>query len=136
NKTDLVGPLASFQATAFNKAEVRQLLITINNAGKDAGLKEGNLDATFDKWWPDLEEKVDAILSAEQPPEEPHRSERDLLEEAVTNTRTLLREFQALPLPWQSFMMPEIRTAAEELRSQQRSSGLGGILGGLTAKSE
>jgi TIR domain len=40
DKTDLEGPLASFQATAFNKAEVRQLLITINNAAKEAALKE------------------------------------------------------------------------------------------------
>jgi hypothetical protein len=33
DKTDLVGPLAKFQATAFDKAEFRQLLTTINNAG-------------------------------------------------------------------------------------------------------
>jgi len=135
-KTDLVGPLASFQATAFNKVEVRQLLTTINNAAKEAALIERSLDAAFNMWWPELERNVEAILSAAEPPEEPHRSERDLLEEAVTNTRTLLREFQALPPPWQSFMMPEIRSAAEELRSQQRSSGLGAILGGLTPKSE
>lgn len=37
-KTDLVGPLASFQAIEFNRAEVRQLLTTINNAAKEAAL--------------------------------------------------------------------------------------------------
>jgi hypothetical protein len=36
-KTDLVGPLASFMATEFNRAEVRQLLTTINNAAKEWG---------------------------------------------------------------------------------------------------
>src|SRR5262245_11670843 len=96
NKTDLVGPLASFQATAFNKTEVRQLLITINNAAKDTGLPERNLNATFDKWWPDLEEKVGAILSAEQPSEGPHRTDSDLLRENLELTRSLVVEHQKL----------------------------------------
>src|SRR5262245_39475153 len=47
NKTDLVGPLASFQATAFNKTEVHQLLTTINNAGKDAALTETKLECSL-----------------------------------------------------------------------------------------
>jgi TIR domain len=89
NKTDLVGPLASFQAIAFDRTEVRQLLTTINNAAKEAGLKERSLDEAFEMWWPKLVEKVEAISST-QPPTEPHRSERDLLEEAVSNTRALL----------------------------------------------
>src|SRR5262249_4619623 len=138
NKTDLVGPLASFQATAFNKVEVRQLLTTINNAGKDAALTETSLDAAFNMWWPELEKKITAILSAEQPPEGPHRSERDLLEEAVTNTRTLLREFQAIP-PWQRFPMapPEVAATVEALRKTgDISQVLLGGLGGLTAKPE
>ena len=42
-KTDLVGPLASFMATEFNRAEVRQLLTTINNAAKEWGQARGDL---------------------------------------------------------------------------------------------
>src|SRR5262245_26261615 len=142
NKTDLVGPLASFQATAFNKTEVRQLLTTINNAGKDAALTETSLNAAFNMWWPELEKKVGAILSAEQPPEGPHRSERDLLEEAVTNTRTLLREFQAIP-PWQRHNVPDYVGVAREALRQAREpwppakETLDEIMkSGLTAKSE
>jgi TIR domain len=105
-KTDLVGPLASFQAIEFNRAEVRQLLTTINNAAaKEVALTERGLDAAFDMWWPDLEKKVAAISSAAQLPTEPRRSERDLLEEVVSNTRSLIRELQALP-PWQRFTPP------------------------------
>jgi hypothetical protein len=103
-KTDLVGPLASFQAIAFNRTEVRQLLTTINKEAKEAGLKERSLDETFDMWWPALEKKVEAIPATAQPPSGPHRTDRDLLEEVVTNTRTLVRELQALP-PWQRFTM-------------------------------
>ena len=97
----LVGPLKGFQAIAFNKADVRQLLGTINKAAKEAGLPERTLDEAFNKWWDDLEEKVQAILST-QPPSEPHRSGEDLLEEAVSNTRAILRELQA-PRPLQVF---------------------------------
>jgi hypothetical protein len=101
-KTDLVGPLASFQATEFNRTEVRQLLTTINNAAaKEVALPEQRLDAAFDVWWDKLKEKVEAISSA-QPPSEPQRSERDLLEEAVSNTRAILRELQ-VPRPLQVF---------------------------------
>ena len=44
DKTDPVGPLASFQAIAFDRTEVRQLLTTINNAAKEAGLKKASAD--------------------------------------------------------------------------------------------
>src|SRR5260370_39847779 len=78
-KTDLVGPLANFQAIDFNREEVRQLLITINKAGKDAALAERNLDDAFDMWWLRLEEKIEAVSSAAQQPSGPHRSLEDLL---------------------------------------------------------
>jgi hypothetical protein len=64
-------------------------------------LGERTLDEAFNKWWDDLEEKVQAILST-QPPTEPQRSAEDLLEEAVSNTRAILRELQA-PRPLQVF---------------------------------
>jgi hypothetical protein len=136
-KTDLVGPLASFQAIEFNKAEVRQLLATINNAAKDAALKERSLNEAFDKWWPDLEQKVADISSAAQPPSEPQRNERDLLEEAVENTRTLIRELQGLP-PWQRH--PQIEGIVRALQRPQQSAEPSHtpqrILGELTQKSE
>ena len=102
NKTDLVGPLASFQITDFNETEVRQLLTTINNAAKEAGLSERSLDAAFEKWWPDLEEKVQGIPFAQPTTSVTHRSPEDLLEEVVNNTRAIIRELQGLP-PWLRF---------------------------------
>jgi hypothetical protein len=97
--TDLKGPLARFQAIAFNKTEVRQLLTTINNAApKEVAVAEKTLDASFNKWWSDLEQAVQAISStAQQPTSRPHRSAEDLLEEVVSNTRTILRELGQAP---------------------------------------
>src|SRR5262245_41212655 len=51
-KADLEGPLTSFQSTAFNKAEIRQLLMTINNAAKEAAMPERSLEEAFEMWWP------------------------------------------------------------------------------------
>jgi hypothetical protein len=116
----------SSNAIAFSaKTEVRQLLTTINNAAKEAALKDQNLDVAFEKWWPDLEEKVQAISSAAQPPTRAHRSERDLLEEVVENTRTLVRELQALP-PWQRFAIdPQVEATVQALlRGHKRVPGL------------
>jgi hypothetical protein len=130
-KTDLVGPLANFQAIEFNKAEVHQLVATINNAAKDAALNERSLNEAFDKWWPDLEQKVEAISSAAQPSSEPQRTQRDLLEEAVENTRTLIRELQGLP-PWQRH--PQIVRALQ--RSAETWPAAQGLLDEITQKSE
>jgi hypothetical protein len=105
------------------------------------------LDEAFGKWWPDLEQKVEAISSAVQQPSGPHRSVEDLLEEAVSNTRSILRELQSptLPPPWQRLALtnPEVVHTVEALlrRPTPQGQGLGqGLLdeyGGLTVpKSE
>jgi hypothetical protein len=151
SKTDLVGPLKMFQAIEFNNAEVRQLLATINKAAKEVGLPDRNLDAAFNMWWPKLEERVEEISSAVQPPSEPLRSERDLLEEIVENTRSLIRELQPL-LPWQRFAQinPENVATVAALLRRDKPTGLGqgilyeadkpttglGTLGDVTSKSE
>jgi len=137
--TDLVGPLKGFQAIAFNKADVRQLLGTINKAAKEAGLAERSLDEAFEMWWPRLEEKVRTISSAAQQPTEPHRSVDDLLEEAVSNTRAILRELQA-PRPLQVFAPNrEMEALARALKKQPGLGSMEGIaaaIAELTAKSE
>jgi hypothetical protein len=139
NTTDLVGPLTTFQATVFNKDEVRQLLTTINNAApKEVALTDRHLGEAFDMWWPRLEQKVTAITSAAPLPSGPHRSERDLLEEIVENTRNLIRELQPL-LPWQRFAQinPEnVAMVAALLRRGSNATPQGGILPDVTAKSE
>ena len=94
-KSDITGPLAKFQATDFNEVEVHQLLKTINKAAEKP-LTEQRLDVAFKKWWPDLEEKVQAISSAEPTKAVTHRNAEDLLEEVVENTRAIIRELHTL----------------------------------------
>jgi hypothetical protein len=97
-------------------------------------LKERSLDEAFEMWWPKLEERVKAISST-QPPTEPHRSEKELLEEVVLNTRTLIRELQA-PRPLQVFA-PNREMEAYVRALMKTRRGLGGaVLAGDEAKAE
>ena len=84
---DIEGPLKQFQCTAFEKADVKQLITTINGRLQDGKLAQKTLETVFEKWWPDLLEKVSTILDKEDAPAEPIRSDRELLEEVLLLTR-------------------------------------------------
>src|SRR5262249_15792709 len=126
-KTDLVGPLAGFQAIEFNKVEVRQLLTTINNAAKEAALPDRSVDVAFDKWWPDLEKKVAAISSTAHQPSGPQRTVDDLLRENLELTRSLVGEHQKLT---QVLIMGGLTDVEAVVRALLRRGQL--VMGGLT----
>lgn len=56
--TDLSGPLVQFQATPFSKDEVYKVIKTINSQLGDSALSVSVVDSVFEKWWPDLDEKI------------------------------------------------------------------------------
>ena len=74
----------------LTKEEVRKLIRTLNSALGDRGLCPQLLESTFEKWWPELEERVEAALNKSTPEERDIRADRELLEEAVVIGRTLL----------------------------------------------
>src|SRR5262249_27748561 len=56
-RTEVIGPLASFQmAVEFTQEEMRKVLSTINNA-QEKKLDDAALTKAFEKWWPDPEDK-------------------------------------------------------------------------------
>lgn len=86
--TELQGPLLQFQAASFKKEEIAKLLKTINGALEGDSLENTVLESVFEKWWPELEEKVNAVLSAEYPEHETGaRSDRAIIEEILELTR-------------------------------------------------
>lgn len=88
DSSDFSGPLTSFQATKFEKADFKKLLVTVNNTGGESKLETAVLNDVFEMWWPKLELKVNEILKNHV--EENHnniRSERDILEEVLELTR-------------------------------------------------
>ena len=89
--TDLAGPLKQFQTTEFEKGDMQRLLGVINGRIGDNKLPQKTLDTVFEKWWPDLKDKIDRILAHAAEPEQPIRSDRELLEEILQLSRIASR---------------------------------------------
>lgn len=86
---DLIGPLASFQATKFTKEEFKKLIESINISCNETKLEQKNLDETFEMWWPKLDEKVKEILNQDKSGTKPKkRDTRDMIEEILDLTRS------------------------------------------------
>lgn len=91
--TELTGPLLSFQATRFDKSDMKKMLKTINEACNESKLDTSVLDNVFEKWWPEIDEKIRGII-ANYKPEQPStkRTDRELLEEILSLSRLRLQE--------------------------------------------
>ena len=98
--TDITGPLKQFQTTEFNKNDFKKLVSAINANYDENKLQAKVLDSVFEKWWPELEEKVNVILSTlDQVDEEPIRTDRELLEEVLELSRISSKNLRNLPMP-------------------------------------
>lgn len=86
--TDITGPLTHFQSTKCNSEDFKRLLRTINSVAGDSSVASNTLEASFDKWWPDLESKVLEVLKTkEKIPKKDRRTDRDIIEEILEITR-------------------------------------------------
>jgi len=63
--SELRGPLSQFQATSFDKEEVRKLVVTLNVAAGEAALDSERLNSNFETCWPDLERRLAPIVADE-----------------------------------------------------------------------
>jgi len=94
--SQLSGPLSLFQATPFNKTEIRKLLTTLNGKAGEHKLSDPALNETFELWWPQLEEKVANILSefenADGQDEDTIRSVDDMVVEILNLVRMSSRK--------------------------------------------
>lgn len=90
--TDLVGPLAQFQATEPNLDGVTKLVRSLNILG-DPRLRDALLDAEIERWWPDLEQELRSAqeVAAAQPQAAPRRGTDDMIEELLERTRGIER---------------------------------------------
>lgn len=91
NPADLPqGPLAQFQAKRAEKADTWDLVVAINHAMGDGALADDQLRRTFDRWWPDLQQDIEAIPEAPVA-HEPARTLHSMVEEVLELVRGLAR---------------------------------------------
>jgi hypothetical protein len=87
--TMVQGPLSHHQMKQVDKQGTRELLHSINTASltlTERGLPPEQLDKTFNTWWPQLEEKINAIPpSTTAPP--PRREIQEIVEEILEIVR-------------------------------------------------
>lgn len=97
--TDLAGPLVQFQAAPFSRDEVYKVIKTVNSQLGDSALDISVLESVFHKWWPDLDDRIQKILSKERKKGGELRTDRELLEEVLKITRTLyVRDQREIPI--------------------------------------
>jgi TIR domain len=90
--TEVTGPLVQFQAAKFSKAEMRRVVETMNAELPESGLDSAVLESVFEMWWPKLDASVTAILERDRATAESTvRTERDLLEEILTVSRSIAK---------------------------------------------
>lgn len=90
--TDLPGgPLSQFQAKIADKTGTWELVQTINKALNKESISENRLEKAFQKWWPDLEQKLSTIeaTSSKQPEQ---RMPDEMIEEILTIVRRIDRK--------------------------------------------
>ena len=94
--SDVKPPLAQFQATKAEKADVLKLLKTLNSALDENMLQEAHIEEAFDVWWPKLDSQLRS-LPTEDPKAKPHRQDRELLEEILSLVRSQNRSASFTP---------------------------------------
>jgi hypothetical protein len=85
-KKDIPPPLSTLQLIEIQQQELFQLITDINRIQKEKAVSEEILRKTFDKFWPELEDKLHEIEEKDISPETP-RTDSELLEEILDIVR-------------------------------------------------
>lgn len=98
--SQLKGPLAQFQATQYSRDEIYKFVIAINGAAGEKSLSQAKVSNAFDKWWPELDQKIVALLSRPISTTAPKpRPTTDMVEEILGIVRTINQSASIPDLP-------------------------------------
>lgn len=124
DNSQLKGPLAQFQATPYSKEELLKFITAINTAAGSSGLSASKLHSAFDKWWPELDEKIRKLLDKPAVDSTPApRLVNDMVEEVLGIVRTLSSSSAPLPeLTHWSLMLSMLLDHAEEILAATHQS--------------
>ncbi len=80
--TEIKDPLSQFQATKTDKEDTKDLIYTINRA-INADLPKEQIDKSFDRFWPDLEDDLKEIPEIKITEKKIDRTTKEMLEEVL-----------------------------------------------------
>lgn len=86
-QNDVDSPLSIFQNTEFNKDEIRKLVVSINYALGDTKIADAILNKSFEKWYPELEDKILDIQNNYSPDLPPKIEGDNTLNEILRTTK-------------------------------------------------
>jgi hypothetical protein len=89
-KEQLRGPLSQFQAIEFEKNECYELIRTINGEFGEDALSERTLENAFEKWWPDFNKKIGALLKEYKPRKPREKTATEAHNEIVAMLRNII----------------------------------------------
>jgi hypothetical protein len=123
-KADLKSPLSLFQAAEAKKADTLKVILTLNSALGDQARPEANVQQTFNKWWPDLESKLEEAASI-KPSRGHERSQKELLEEILLLVRDMSQVVRIIPE--QTMELRELDKVSKIKREKDVASALAEI---------
>ena len=86
---DLKGPLTEFQACTFEKAEIKRLIISMNDSC-EAKVNSTVIDKSFEAFWPELEKRVSETQKQfGNKTVKKERTSNDMLEEILMRIRAI-----------------------------------------------
>jgi hypothetical protein len=94
--TDVTGPLAQFQATRFEEAEMARLIKDLNKQLGESGVASHMLDRIFAQWWPELRAHVRDIEARVAAAAAPPRELRSMVEEVLALNRRTAQSLEKL----------------------------------------
>jgi TIR domain-containing protein len=86
--SEVVDPLAQFQNTPANEAEVKKLVQTLNKLLAEDRLEDSVLDDAFATYWPRLQAAIEDAQKVDNKNAPPRRTTEEMLAEILENTRT------------------------------------------------
>ena len=90
--TDVKGPFVQFQAVNADRTDTKRLVQAVNRALGTEALPEERIDRIFDRFWPQLDEKIKEILAGASEYMEPKRPDEDKLDEILKIVREQSRQ--------------------------------------------
>jgi hypothetical protein len=128
--SDVVGPLATFQAASGTKEDLSRTVHQVNDACPTP-LDHARLNESFEMWWPKLEAHLNAATAVPADAVSGTRNLPDMVAEVLVSVRSLERQLRAATLASPARLLPQPVRMTERELLQVMASGPGGASIGM-----